>query len=83
MGATAKNPLSDDWLEGADAIAKFLGWKPRKVRHLASQGAMPVFRLGGGQILNARKSTLARWITDLDANALQAALNCAEAAKAR
>jgi hypothetical protein len=79
MGATAKNPLSDDLLEGADAIAAFLDWKPRKVRHLAAQGAMPVFRLGDGQILNARKSTLVRWINDLDAAALQAALKCGEA----
>ena len=32
MGATAENLLTDDWLEGANEIAAFLGWKPRKVR---------------------------------------------------
>jgi hypothetical protein len=72
MAYIAENPLAD-LLEGADEIGAFLGWHPRKVRHLAAQGAMPVFRFGDGQVLHARRATLARWLFELDQAAFEAA----------
>jgi hypothetical protein len=56
--------LSDDILEGADAIAEFLfGSKEsrRKVYYLAECSKLPIFRLGS--VLCARKSVLLKFIT--------------------
>lgn len=36
-----------DLLPGADAIAAFMGLKPRQVYHLNSLGELPTFTLGG------------------------------------
>jgi hypothetical protein len=58
------NDLSDDILEGADAIAEFLfGSKEsrRKVYYLAECSKLPIFRLGS--VLCARKSVLLKFIT--------------------
>src|SRR5947199_10573013 len=72
--------LAADLLEGADAIAAFLNWSPRRVRYLAALGVLPVFRFGDGQVLNARRSTLRQWIERLDAAALNAAIQAAQCA---
>jgi phage terminase Nu1 subunit (DNA packaging protein) len=72
IGMDNESQLATDILVGAEEIADFLGWKPRRVRYLAEQGELPVFRVGHGQTLHARKSTLTRWIVDLDNAALQA-----------
>ena len=62
--------LSDDLLEGAAAIAKFVFGNDthktrRRVYHLADlkrRDRLPVFRMG--QQIFARKSTLLRWIAE-------------------
>lgn len=55
--------LSDDLLDGADAIAQFVFGDAkyrRKIYHLAASGGIPTFNLGA--IVCARKSTLLAWI---------------------
>ena len=54
--------LSDDLLEGADAIGAFMGWPPRRVYYMAERGRWPIFR--NGATLTARKTTLRRHIED-------------------
>lgn len=58
-----------DLLAGADAIAAFMGIKPRRVYHLAETQRLPVFRLGA--TLCARRSTLVRWIEEMERETLQ------------
>ena len=53
-----------DILTGADAIAAFMGIKPRRVYHLAETQRLPVFRLGA--TLCARRSTIVRWIEEME-----------------
>jgi hypothetical protein len=55
--------LSDDLLNGADEIAKFLfgsNASRRRVYYLASHTRIPVFRIGS--VLCARRSVLLNWI---------------------
>jgi hypothetical protein len=55
--------ISDDLLNGADEIAKFLfgsNASRRKVYYLASHTRIPVFRIGS--VLCARRSVLLNWI---------------------
>jgi len=67
--------LSDDLLEGAFAIAKFVFGEDsakarRRVYHLADLkrgDRLPVFRMG--QQIFARKSTLLRWIAEREGGA--------------
>ena len=54
--------LSDDLLDGADAIGDFMGWPRRRVYYAASRGGWPIFR--DGIKLQARRSTLRRHIED-------------------
>jgi hypothetical protein len=56
-----------DLLTGAEAIATFMGMKPRRVYHLAETQRLPVFRIGA--TLCARRSTLVRWIEDMERSA--------------
>ena len=56
--------LSEDLLEGAEAIGAFLGKDPRTVYYLASQKILPIFKLGA--VLPARKSRLAQAIEELE-----------------
>jgi hypothetical protein len=56
-----------DLLTGADAIAAFMGVKPRRIYHLAETQRLPVFRMGS--TLCARRSTLLRWIEDMESSA--------------
>lgn len=58
--------LADDLLEGADAIAAFLGWKPRRVYHVAEKGCLPIHKVVGLGLV-ARKSTLRAAFEQLDA----------------
>jgi hypothetical protein len=53
-----------DLLTGAEAIATFMGVKPRRIYHLAETQRLPVFRIGS--TLCARRSTLRRWIEDME-----------------
>jgi hypothetical protein len=57
-----------DLLTGAEAIAGFMRVKPRRVYHLAETQRLPVFRLGS--TLCARRSTLRRWIEDMERAAI-------------
>jgi hypothetical protein len=55
--------ISDDLLNGADEIAKFLfgsNASRRRVYYLASHTRIPVFRIGS--VLCARRSVLLNWI---------------------
>jgi hypothetical protein len=56
--------LSEDLLEGAEAIGAFLGKDPRTVYYLASRKILPIFKLGA--VLHARKSRLAQAIEELE-----------------
>lgn len=60
-----------DMLKGADAIAKHLfgpaGWR-RQVYYLVERMHLPIFRLG--QVIYARRSTLAAWIADQEQSSL-------------
>lgn len=53
-------PLAKDILRGAAAIAEFMGFPRRAIYHMASNGSLPVFRMG--DIVCARRSTLTAWI---------------------
>lgn len=57
--------LADDMLEGADAIAAFMGWKIRRVYHLHDKGGWPIFTDGSGKI-SARKSSLHAFVERLE-----------------
>jgi hypothetical protein len=59
-----------DLLTGAEAIATFMGVKPRRVYHLTETGQLPVFRIG--TTLCARRSTLRHWIEIMEQSALSA-----------
>ena len=48
--------ISDDLLEGAEAIAAFLGLQPRQVFHAVRVGTLPTFKIGAK--ICARRSTL-------------------------
>lgn len=52
--------LAGDILRGADAIAAYLGFPRRAVYHAVSKGNLPHFRVG--ELVCARRSTLAAWI---------------------
>lgn len=51
------SPLGDEYLEGVEAIAKYLGWNIRKVRYARETGALPV-RVKPGIGLYAFKSEI-------------------------
>lgn len=58
-----------DLLSGAEEIAAFIGVKPRRIYHLVESRCLPVFRMGA--TLCARRSTLVRWIEDMERRATQ------------
>lgn len=63
----ADGNLAADILRGADAIAAHLGFPRRAIYHLVAKGRLPHFRLG--DTVCARRSTLARWIEQQEAQA--------------
>ena len=67
--------LADDILRGADAIATFLGVKPRSIYYQAECGEIPVFRQGS--ILCARRSTILRHIEEQETRAIAGKENAA------
>jgi len=60
-----------DLLTGAEAIAAFIGVKPRRIYHLVETRRLPVFRIGN--TVCARRSTLLRWIEDMERGATEIA----------
>jgi hypothetical protein len=68
--SAADEPLADDLLVGANAIARFVfgtEGKRRAVYWLSENGELPTFRLGS--TICARRSTLLRHIADRDQKA--------------
>ena len=59
--------LSDDMLEGAEAISEFFGWKLRRTYYLLERGLVPCFKVG--KIWCARRSTLTAHIEKLESAA--------------
>jgi excisionase family DNA binding protein len=57
-----------DLLSGAEAIAAYIGVRPRRIYHLAETRRIPVFRIGS--TLCARRSTLLRWVEDMERAAI-------------
>lgn len=53
-----------DLLMGADAIADYLGVTRRQVYRLVYDQIIPSFKLGG--TVAARKSSLTKWMQDLE-----------------
>jgi hypothetical protein len=53
----ASTELGNEYLEGVDAIAKYLGWNARKVRYARESGALPI-RVKSGVGLYAFKSEI-------------------------
>ena len=56
--------LAEDILDGAEAIAQFLGCKPRRVFYLHETGKLPTFKLGNR--ICGRKSTFRAHIERLE-----------------
>lgn len=69
--AEAPSPASPatDVIQGAEAVAEYLGLSRRQIYHAVEHGYLPVFRIGG--IICARRSTLCRWMEDLERDALR------------
>lgn len=61
---TDDNP---DLMTGIAAIAAHLGWTERQVKHQASTGELPTFKVGA--FVCARRSTLAKHFAALEAKA--------------
>ncbi|KQY21033.1 hypothetical protein ASD32_06540 [Rhizobium sp. Root483D2] len=57
-------PIAGDLLIGADAIAEYIGLTRRQIYDLSARRVIPSFKIG--KIVAARKSTLTRWIEDLE-----------------
>jgi excisionase family DNA binding protein len=62
MSRDNDNHLAADILRGAEEIANYLGFPRRSIYHAASRGNIPTFRIG--DLVCARKSTLAAWISE-------------------
>ncbi|RRD21603.1 DNA-binding protein [Brucellaceae bacterium VT-16-1752] len=56
-----------DLLYGVDPIAEFLGISTKQARHRIREGRIPIFRIGG--TICSRKTTLTRWLADMEASA--------------
>lgn len=65
---TAETDADVDLLYGMPAIAEFLGMELDQARHLARQGEFPTFKIR--KLRCARRSTLRRWLADLEAAAM-------------
>jgi hypothetical protein len=59
-----QHQLAGDIIFGAEAIASSLGMPRRRVYYLITRSLIPVFRIG--HIICARRSTLTRWLNELE-----------------
>ena len=57
--------ITGDLLYGVKAIAKFLGMRKDQCQHRCDEKRIPTFRIGRNIV--ARKTTLARWVEDMEA----------------
>ena len=55
---------NDDLLVGAAAIGRFLGANTRRAFYLLETRQVPAFKLLGGRLWHARRSTLVRFMED-------------------
>ncbi|QIB36552.1 helix-turn-helix domain-containing protein [Ancylobacter pratisalsi] len=55
----------EDLIDGLSGIALYLGWSKNRVKHACRDHGLPVFRIG--RRVFARKSTITRWLSDLEA----------------
>jgi hypothetical protein len=59
--------MEDNWtpaqdrLEGAEAIAAYLGTSVRRARYLIEKGELPIAREGGVRIVASKRVLAARW----------------------
>lgn len=60
-----------DLLTGYTEIGSFLNWPPRRVRHRALSGDLPMFKVGHHTC--ARRSTLRDWAARTEAEGLRSA----------
>ena len=60
--------LADDLLKGVHRIGLFLNEPDRRIRYMAEQNQLPVFKIG--RCLYGRKSTLLKHIEKLEAEAM-------------
>jgi hypothetical protein len=61
--------LADDLLDGVTEIAAFLGWTERRTYYAAERRIIPAFKMGERKWC-ARKSTLRRYVDELEARAV-------------
>ena len=67
--STAQPTPPSDLLTGYAAIGAHLGWSPRTTRHHVDRGHLPIVRIG--QTPCARRSSLDRWLSAMEAEAIQ------------
>ena len=63
--------LADDLLKGVRRIGLFLNEPDRRIRYMAEQNQLPVFKIG--RCMYGRKSTLTKHIEKLEAEAMSGA----------
>jgi hypothetical protein len=68
--ACSADELANDLLEGAEAIADFLGKDVRQIYHLVGRKQLPAFKIGA--VIHARRSTLKHFFAAREAEALAA-----------
>jgi hypothetical protein len=66
-----KEAMAADTLEGAAAIAAFIGKTERQTEHLLSKRRLPAFKIGN--VWHMRRSTYLKFIERLEAKATEAA----------
>jgi hypothetical protein len=71
MSLIISDDPSHDTLEGASAIAVFLGKTERQTNYLLEKKQIPAFKLGGRW--HMRKSTFAAYVQRLEAECMKAA----------
>jgi hypothetical protein len=71
MSQCSLENISADTLEGAAAIAAFLGKSERQTNYLLEKRQIPAFKLGGKW--HMRKSTFAAFVQRLEADCMKAA----------
>ncbi|MDQ0558328.1 putative DNA-binding transcriptional regulator AlpA [Rhizobium mesoamericanum] len=71
MQSANDNIIEGDLLVGAKAIARFLGVTQRQAYRLTTDRIIPSMKLGG--TVAARRSSLARWMSEAEAAAATAA----------
>ncbi|ACA15689.1 hypothetical protein M446_1163 [Methylobacterium sp. 4-46] len=64
--AHARASAAGDLLYGVRAIAEHLGVNRRQAQYLAEAGKLPVFKVGNGATIFARRSRLDAWLREVE-----------------